>query len=441
MWTKILFLLTTLSILAISIISGIALPAPLKSWIAGSGIISLVLLGLLYRSVIKPGIIARRGLDLLNAQDFNNRLVKVGEPEADRIVSLFNDLMGKLKNERLRIREQDSFLRLLIDASPMGILLLNLEGDITMINPAFKKISGIEPDEDIIGYKLTDVKSEITNALCGLAQGESRILRLDGSRLYNCYHLTFLQEGFRRHFYLVESLTEEVRIAEKEAYEKVIRMISHEVNNSMGSLQSVLEILAEDSEDDPEMKETIESCLERSERMCEFINAFAELARIPEPRTTIVNLDEELMRVIPFLRLIAPEKVELKFNTAPAMATIPEKDRKMVSIDRSLMQQVIVNIVKNAVESINSSGETAGNITLETIKDTSGVTLCISNNGEHISDETASHLFTPFFSTKRSGRGLGLTLVSEVLRKHNCLYSLRTYPDGLTRFLIRFPAP
>lgn len=427
----------TLTVITLSFIN---LPDPVRWWQLGIGILILILLFILYRSSVKPVEVARLGLDLLGAQDFNNRLVKVGEPGADKIVDLFNGLITRLKNERLRMKEQNKFLNLLIDASPMGIVLLNLGNKISVVNPAFRRIAEIPADRELIGSVLADIDNPVIETLLKLAPGSSATIRFDGSRLYRGYHLWFMQDGFQRHFYMIESLTEEVRIAEKEAYGKVIRMISHEVNNTMGSVQSVLEILSEEMADDTEMFNTLESCRERCTQMCSFIDAFSDLAKIPEPVMTEINLDEELMKLIPFFRLMMPEGTSITFNPEQNQSDIEKKDQKIISADASLLQQVLVNIVKNAVESLHPDNASDGYIRFETLKDKSGVTLIITNNGESIGDDVANSLFTPFFSTKRQGRGLGLTLVADVLRKHGCTFSLRTHSDNLTRFQIRFPA-
>ncbi|MCI9029223.1 MAG: HAMP domain-containing histidine kinase [Muribaculaceae bacterium] len=360
----------------------IMLPSPARWWCAGIAAMSFILLLLLRRSIVKPLSAAQRGLELLRAQDFNNRLIKVGEPGADRIVSLFNDLMTRLKNERLRLKEQDTFLRLLIEASPMGIILLNLDGRVSMTNGAFIRIAEIRNEDGIAGKRLD---------------------------------------------------------AEKEAYEKVIRMISHEVNNTMGSVLTVLETLAEDTAGDPDLNETIESCRERCAGMCGFIDSFAELARIPDPVLRQVDMNAEITGMLPFLRLMATDSCVITFNNENRPLPEIEKERMYVNADMPLLQQAIVNIVKNAVESISGNGNRDGVIHIATENENGSVTLTICNNGAEISEETASRLFSPFFSTKHSGRGLGLTVVSEVLRRHGCSFSLRTGQDSLTRFTIRFP--
>ncbi len=428
--TRLLFIISSLLAIALGVMSIIGLPEHLKWWGAGIGAVLVLLLAAIYHSTIKPVIVARRGLEMLRSQDFNVRLMKVGTPEADKIVDLFNHLITKLKNERLRLREQDTFLHLLIDASPMGVIMVDLDERITMVNPALLKIAEISKSDSPAGAKLQDVGSAIITHLAAIAPGESATIRLDGSRLYRGYHLWFLQEGFRRHFYLVESLTDEVRRAEKAAYEKVIRMMAHEVNNTMGSVQTVLDILAEDYTDDPDISDTIGSCRQRTEQMCGFIDEFANLARIPESDRKPLDLNAEIQRLMPFLRVMVPEHITVTFD--PHTAAAP------VLADAALLQQVLVNIVKNAAESFGDKAPQGSFIRIHTARCREITSLTISNNGIPISPEVAARLFTPFFSTKRSGRGLGLTLISEVLSKHGCTFTLASDTEGITTFDIKF---
>lgn len=109
------------------------------------------------------------------------------------------------------------------------------------------------------------------------------------------------------------------------------------------------------------------------------------------------------------------------------------EENPQVQMDTTLFEQVIVNILKNAAESI----EVHGNIYIQTTS--SPVTLEIADTGAGISREVEARLFSPFFSTKPNGQGIGLIFIRDVLIKHGCTFSLRTWPDGLTRFLIRFP--
>ena len=99
----------------------------------------LVYLVVFYRRIVKPLETIGNGMDLLKEQDFSSRLGRVGQREADRIVDVFNRIMEQLKNERLHLREQNHFLDLLVNASPMGVIILDLEGRLHSLNPTAQR--------------------------------------------------------------------------------------------------------------------------------------------------------------------------------------------------------------------------------------------------------------------------------------------------------------
>lgn len=382
--------------------------------------ISLVLL---YRRVVMPSVAASRGLELIAAQDFNNTLTPVGERNADRVVKLFNEIIQKLRNERLQNLERESFLNLLIEASPMGVLLMDFDGKVSMANRAFLSISGLESADGVIGKKISDLPDDLSISMQHIPLGESGELCRGDAMKWRCYHLSFVQTGFKRHFYLLESLTEEVMAAERKAYEKIIRTLSHEVNNTMGGVKSVLDLMYE-STDEGDVKEVIESCTDRCDRMCSFISSYADVVRLPEPVFRKVDLVSETSRLLPFLQEVAGSSIDVSLNI--------QAPRVMASLDMTLMQQAMVNIVKNAAESITDKGY----IEISIGMDNKSAVLEISNNGAPISEETSRQLFTPFFTTKRQGRGLGLTLIAEILRKHGASFRLYTDQAAITKFRI-----
>lgn len=388
--------------------------------------VSFLLLLMLWRSVIMPAAVARRGMELISSQDFNNRLISVGEHNADNVVALFNSLIDKLRGERLRNIEQEGFLRSLIEASPMGVMILDFDGKVNLINDSMLRITGIADGDAAKGQRIASLPTDMASKMAEVPLGKNVIIRRGDVRRYRCWHLSFVQTGFQRHFYLLESLTEEMMKAEREAYEKVIRIISHEVNNTMGGVKSVLELL-HDSVDEQDVKEVVESCDDRCEMLCSFIRAYADVVKVPEPVCRRVDLDKELTAMLPFLRGMAGSDISIDVDF--------EDSRLVADIDLSLIQQVVVNIVKNAAESISgkgfihiAGGRKGGNVWME-----------ISNDGAPISEEVSQKLFSPFFSTKKEGRGLGLTLTGEILRRHSASFSLQTGSDRITRFYIEFP--
>ena len=385
----------------------------------------LISLAALFRGIILPARTVARGMELIKAQDYNNRLVKVGESNADSIVVLFNSLIDKLRGERLLNREHESLLKLLIDASPMGMIMLDFNKKVSMVNPSFLKMSGIHDPGELIGVSINDIKWDLLPDMLNIPLGKSDIIRKGNFRIYRGYHLNFIQEGFKREFYLLESLTDEIMKAERMAYEKVIRTISHEVNNSIGGIRSVLEIVSEIIED-REIKKVIESCDNRCEIMCGFIRDYSEVVKVSRPMKRQLDLGEELDKMVPFIRGMLPENISFIFSRP--------QEPQIIEADMGQLQQAIINIVKNAAESIEEKGKIEMSIRSE--KRT--VELTIANNGSKITEEMEKEIFTPFFTTKPDGKGIGLTFVREVLSLHNAVYSLKTDQDGITRFRIRF---
>lgn len=389
------------------------------------GGLGLIASFILFRGVIKPGQTVTKGMELIRSQDFNNRLVKVGESNADRIVVLFNTMIDKLRAERLYNKEQEGLLRLLIDASPMGVAMLDFDNRITLLNSSFYKICGLAKEENFIGRDLDEVNSDLIKELKNINLGENKIIKLDPSRVFRCYHLTFIQEGFSRRFYLIESLTEEIIKAERRGYEKVIRIISHEVNNTMGGLRTVLEMLSI-NEKDKDIRKVIQSCDDRCEKLSGFINSYAEVVKLPKAEKRNIDLNNLISDMIPFLRMITPEGIELSYKEHP--------EKIKIKADGVLLQQAIVNIVKNAIESIEERGKISINVGQKHGRQM----IEISNTGKMIPPEIEHELFSPFYTTKKNGKGIGLTLVKEILIRHDAEYSLKTGEDGITRFEILF---
>lgn len=228
---------------------------------------------------------------------------------------------------------------------------------------------------------------------------------------------------------MVEPLGEELRKAERDAYGKVIRTISHEVNNTLGGLMSFLETLEDVHEEDPAVKELAESCHDRCGNLARFIGDYADVVRIPEPSLAPVDLCEEVRMLAPFARSLAGSGITLKLDIPDAPV--------MVMADATQLQQVMVNIVKNAAQSVGDAG---GEVSVSVSCMGESARLTVTDDGPGISEDVSRELFTPFFTTRPSGCGVGLTLAAEVLRRHGARFSLATDPaTHLTSFEIIFP--
>ncbi len=398
----------------------------------GVALFSMFFLIYFYRKIIKPLDTIATGLNLLREQDFSSRLSPVGQREADKIVDIFNRMMAQLKDERLRLREQNHFLDLLIQASPMGVIILDFDNRITMINPSAKGILGC--GNDCLNKKIAEIDIPLCREIVSTAQGETRTVKISGIEVYSISRLSFQDRGFAHPFVLIERLTEQLHKAERNAYEKVIRMIAHEVNNTMGGTTSIIETAKEMlqsatnetfANDVVDITEAMQVCEERGRMLSNFITRFADVVKIPTLQLQQCDLNESARYCARFMEGICRKKeITLSMNL--------HNDSVPVSIDVALFEQVLVNIVKNSVESIEKSGE----IIISTLAQPATIIVC--DNGRGISSDAAQQIFTPFFTTKSNGQGIGLMFTREVLSAHKCKFSLKTDEDGYTRFTIEF---
>ena len=226
---------------------------------------------------------------------------------------------------------------------------------------------------------------------------------------------------------MLEELTAEILIAEKNAYGKVIRMMAHEVNNTIGPVNSILQSalnadLLQDKNGEL-LQNALQVAVERNHNLNHFMRNFADVVRLPEPVRQEIDLRQLLQNVTELMKLKAWEK-EVRFIYEPPAMPFH------IFADPQQMEQVLINIVKNGIEAIETNGTIRFDIYPTDRK------LVITDSGKGISPAVAAQLFSPFFSTKRNGQGIGLTLIREVLVNHGFELSLRTVAEGKTEFII-----
>lgn len=168
------------------------------AWIIGLCVAMVLVTALLARAVFTPLKAVQNGMYLLREQDFASRLRATGQADADKIVELYNTLIDSMRAERLKTLEQDRFLSLVVDASPLGIAICNYDGEIVQTNPAWDKMQS----------------AELTKAIDAVADGEAATVRVADSLILRISRLWFMDKGFRRRFILVEKLTEEIAAAQ-----------------------------------------------------------------------------------------------------------------------------------------------------------------------------------------------------------------------------------
>jgi len=377
-----------------------------------SFVISIVISYRMVNALFVPMELIRTGAELISERDFTSRFVPVGQPEMDRLIEIYNAMIDRLRDERLAAEEQQQLLQKIVEASPSGIVICDFDGAMQEANPAAQRLLS-EP--------------AVADALPSLAPGESRLVTLAGARKLKIWNAEFRDRGFAKTFYLLEEMTEELRLTEKTAYEKLIRMMSHEVNNSVGAVRSLLESVLRYADqigpdDRGDFANALTIAAARIESLNRFMSGFADVVRLPAPNPRDVSLAPIIDDIATLLR---PELDQRRI----ALRIDVERDA-VIRVDQSQFEQVVINVIRNAMDSIGEDGEIA-----VTFKDR---VFTVADTGRGIDPAARDELFTPFFTTKREGRGLGLTIVSDILNNHRLPFSLQNREGGGAEFRVSF---
>jgi two-component system nitrogen regulation sensor histidine kinase NtrY len=375
---------------------------------------------------LRPLQLVRESAELLAENDLSTRLRPVGQPEVDALVTVYNRLADSLREERRHTEEQRHLLEQILVATPSGFVVLDFDGHVERMNPAAERLLGVT--EAAARGQRPEALGPAGREAQALADGQSRMIALSGGRRVRLRRGSFVDRGFSRTFLLLEELTEELLRSERRAYEKVIRTMSHEVNNTVGAAGSLLSsCLHWAPQLRPEDRRDFETALgvvkDRTAQLGAFMRGFADVVRLPEPRRTPQDPGEIARAVV---TLLGPAAAEAGVELALEAQAVPP-----VALDRGLMEQVLVNVVKNGIEAAGRGGRVTVRL--------SGPrpSLEVEDTGPGLTAAAREQVFTPFFTTRDHGQGLGLTLVQEILRAHGFTFSLDGPDGGPTVFRIQ----
>jgi len=430
----------------------------------------------LVRQALEPLGYTRRLRDLLQDRQYAHRLAAprgVGTHELNELVDAFNAMLAALQIERLAVGEQRGFLDRLLEATPAAVLVFDFDHAISLMNPSAVALLGLHqplgrPLSDWAGAEVDegadddlddserfapalDARArararELVRQLVALPLGESRVLTDRDARRYRAQRGQFFDRGFARHFLMVEELTAELEDSERATYARLIRVLAHEVNNTVAATGSVLESLLTyrtqlNESDAGDFATAIVAVKRRNASLGEFIGRFTEVVKMPAPALRPARLGEIVDDIL-WLHRDACKPRAIALGWTRRDPTPP------LNLDVQLIEGALLNIVKNAIEAIEEAnasdgagdGKCGGAVRIELAMEERRVRLSVIDSGGLLAQVPVRQLFTPFFSTKKGGQGIGLMFVREVLNRHGCRYALGPGAPGETRFDIWFPA-
>ncbi|KPN78269.1 MULTISPECIES: sensor histidine kinase [Shewanella] len=357
------------------------------------------------------------GLLNFNDNDFSVSIPANGEGQLKALAELFNDSAAKLRQERQYIYQRELLLDKVIQSSPNVMLLFNDHQKLMYANDAARHLFHIKGKME--GLSLDELLQDLPDALAlALKQEKSGLFTMgeDDTETWYLSRGQFLLNNQQHNLILLKQMTRELNRQEVAVWKKVIRIISHELNNSVAPIASMVNsgrLLTKDL-DNPKLKLIFDTIESRTNHLSQFIFNYARFAKLPLPQRRQVawqQLIEHLTQHYPFTLA----------NELPA---------EMGYFDQGQMEQVLLNLLKNAHESGSDPDEVTLTIRFQTLVDGAGFIIKIEDRGSGMSEEVLEQALLPFYSTKQSGTGLGLPLCREIIEAHEGSISMHNRTDG-----------
>lgn len=391
---------------------------------------SLLIAFRLFRGFYEPLELLQTSAAMLREADFSTTLALTGQPDTDSVVTIYNSMLLSLRAERLRTEEKGFLLQSLITSSPTGILLCSERLHILSFNPAVvAMVGGLVPTS--IGQSLDEVNTAFAEVVSNLAQGSSAIF-VERFRRFKIRKDGFVERGIPHVLIMIEELTVELQSSEKLVYERIIRVLAHEINNSIGAARSLLDsalfyerYFAQETPSDikGDFRDALVIANERLGDLGEFMREYAQLVRLPTPKRVPLDVGELLRAMAMLFRDTCNSKGIALYAEIPS-------EPITIEADKSQMQQVLTNLMKNAIEAIQEGAE--ANIVLSARQKEGTVSVTVQDSGIGLRNNAATELLTPFFTTKETGQGIGLMVVREIMKAHNFEFTLENrLPRGV----------
>ncbi|MBB1381453.1 PAS domain-containing protein [Shewanella sp. SR41-2] len=373
-------------------------------------------------------------IGLLNFKDndFSVSLHPYGEPQLDALVSLYNQASAKLRSERQFIYQRELMLDKVIQNSPNVMLLIDDSQRVIYANGAARHLfnQGVKVEgmllPDLVVMLPDTLKAALSSEQEGLfSMGGSEADGVDShsntdadSSDVETWHISrgrFTQNNQQHHLILLKQLTKELNRQEVAVWKKVIRIISHELNNSVAPIASMVnsgKFLTQHL-DDSKLQLIFDTIENRTTHLSQFISHYAQFAKLPLPQKALIDwtkMTQQLAQQYPF-KLLSPLPVN------------------PIKLDAVQLEQVFINLLKNAHE----SGAVADTVSLmfeEVTHPVNGLLVKVEDQGSGMSSEVLSQALLPFYSTKQSGTGIGLPLCREIIEAHGGRISMQNRPEG-----------
>lgn len=337
-----------------------------------------------------------------------------------------NRIKEVLDEAKVKAAEKEKYFETIIECANIGIVILLENGTVKRYNSRAMKLLGVPMLSHV--ERLRQISSDLANTLLTISPMEQKSVCFatetgDVNLLLNCSAM--LHEGHNLRVVSIENIDRELDTQEGLAWEKLTRILTHEIMNSLAPVTSISNTLLHNKENAEVLQQGLETIHSTSDRLMRFVDSFRAVTRIPLPEKAPLYLLDLLNEAC---ALTAHGKVKLSIAVDPADS--------MVYADKGQLLQVVVNLVKNAVEACSAHGGEQWIELRSHIAPDERVYIEVSNNGGAIPADVVANIFTPFFTTKRDGSGIGLAVSKQIIRLHGGTLTLTQNSNERVTFLI-----
>ena len=381
-----------------------------------------------------------RFFESVYADDF---MIQMNDPGKNKSLRNLHKTVNRIKEKLKKLRTENLaqlyFIEALVKHARVGLLALDHSNRIYFVNQAFTQLLGYPRMKT--GDLITESLASFWNEIRSLKHNDKTSfewIQNDKFATLSCILSEFSIEGNTYRLYALQNIQSEIEETEISAWKKLMRILTHEIMNSASpifSLSSSLnEILTDESMEtdakEQKLKTGLHTIADRSSGLMKFVEAYQQLTRIPDPVCEPQDMREILQHITD---LFEPElnAKNIRLNT------IVRPNVKPWFIDKYLFQQVLINVVKNAIEALEDFDN--GEITISLMRNTEENFIKIQDNGKGIPNDKMDKIFIPFFSTKPNGTGIGLALSRQIIKLHNGQMNVLSKEQEGTTIIISIP--
>ena len=359
----------------------------------------------------------------------------------------FDLIMQKIREKRSEAEVHARYLNTIIQHVGIGLLAYKTDGTVDLINNPAKKLLNVAALRNI--HDLERREPDLVATLRQIKHGDKKLIKLrceDETRHISLFTCTFLLRDETYHLVSLQNIQAELEEKEMEAWQNLVRVLTHEIMNSITPITSMTATLLDmlgssgkhvhedgdrlSADDIEEMAEALKTIHQRSQGLMNFVNSYRNMTLIPEPQFKILPLSEFFMRVE---TLMKPRLSDCGIRFQQTV----EPETLEITADPNLLEQVMINLVLNAIQAVNGVQEPYIRISAS-LSPENTIIITVEDNGVGMTEEALGKIFIPFFTTNKQGSGIGLSLSRQILRKHNATISARSVPNKGTVFTLRF---